>query len=358
MVLLTLQTLNVLSHRGEGMLSDAGVMLGLPRQIVERLSCLRISGSVIPSDAVVAHIAQHAIKVAHLDLIGCPHVTGVGLSSPTTRLHRSLTSLNLCGSGITDVACSEYVSRLTVLQELRLPGCCSITDNGISALLKALPWLTTLILCNCVDVTSASLCSLPIPFPLHASTTRMTLFVPVLRELDLSGCKDVCDVGIRHVAHSLERLEVLHLGHCSRVGDEGVKDLYKLRYLREVNLYGCCRMTDIGVQALARLEQLEELNLGACFLVTDTALCRLAAAPRVVENLRGLNLFQCSEISDMGLVWLSSCINMKVLSAAYCTRLTDNGLLALSTSLKRLRFLSLIGCSGLSDISIICQFDC
>jgi hypothetical protein len=93
-----------------------------------------------------------------------------------------------------------------------------------------------------------------------------------------------------------------------------------------------------------RIVSWEERNL------EDKRLTEIVSANNYIESLK---LSICGDISDAGITavafWLNS--NLKELNLAYCYKLTDSSVLAISTGLKNLESLDLTNCGGISDKS-------
>ena len=130
-----------------------------------------------------------------------------------------------------------------------------------------------------------------------------------LTYLELSGCREITDEGLKHMKHmsSLTSLG-LRLEYDYRYArtrskarnftDEGMKILGAISALSSLDLENCKRVTDKGLmKELGRSSNLTFLNMTRCFKVTDEGLKQFKRIP----NLTSLNLHRCSKISDAGL---------------------------------------------------------
>jgi hypothetical protein len=113
---------------------------------------------------------------------------------------------------------------------------------------------------------------------------------PTLTALGLSGCKQVTDAGVHHLAR-LPSLQHLDLTGTS-VTDEGLQVLRHLPGLRTLSL-AWNRVTGAGVGGLAHCDELEQLNLWAPPETGDAAVRALAGK----RNLRRLTI----ALTDAGL---------------------------------------------------------
>jgi hypothetical protein len=99
-----------------------------------------------------------------------------------------------------------------------------------------------------------------------------------LTALGLSGCAQITDAGIGHLAGmpSLEHLDLTGTG----VTDAGLQVLRHLPALRTLSL-SWNRVTAAGISALAHCDELEQVNLGASAEIGDAAVRALAGKPKL-----------------------------------------------------------------------------
>jgi hypothetical protein len=111
-----------------------------------------------------------------------------------------------------------------------------------------------------------------------------------LTALGLSGCRQITDAGVRHLARlpSLQHLDLSGTG----MTDAGMQVLRDLPQLRTLSL-ASIRVTESGIGVLAHCDQLEHLNLWASAEIGDAAVRALAGK----RNLRHLTI----ALSDAGL---------------------------------------------------------
>ena len=121
---------------------------------------------------------------------------------------------------------------------------------------------------------------------------------PGLRALDLTGCEEVTDAGLRHVARCAQ-LASLNLRSCNKVTDAGLRHVARCAQLASLDLRGC-RVTDAGLKHVARCAQLASLNLSDCYQVTDAGLRHVARC----AQLASLDLSSCFEVTGAGIAQL------------------------------------------------------
>ncbi|MGH9372854.1 MAG: hypothetical protein ACRD15_15120 [Vicinamibacterales bacterium] len=103
-----------------------------------------------------------------------------------------------------------------------------------------------------------------------------------LPALGLSGCKQITDAGVRHLARmpSLQHLDLTG----TSVTDAGLEVLRHLPELRTLSL-AWNRVTEAGIRVLAHCDELEHVNLGASAEIGDAA-ARALAGKRKLRHLR------------------------------------------------------------------------
>lgn len=106
----------------------------------------------------------------------------------------------------------------------------------------------------------------------------------------------VTDVGLRYLSRL--PLEILDLGGCEEVSDDGLIALAEIRSLRTLNLWKCNKVTAV---VLAHLP-ITELDLSKCSRVDDDALAHWAHTP-----LKKVDFSYCNQVTDVGMRHLSFC---------------------------------------------------
>lgn len=105
---------------------------------------------------------------------------------------------------------------------------------------------------------------------------------PSLGALGLSGCRQITDAGVRHLARmpSLQHLDLSGTG----ITDVGLQVLRHLPQLRSLSL-AWTRVTGAGIGVLANCDEIEHLDLGASAKIGDAAV-RALAGKRRLRDLR------------------------------------------------------------------------
>jgi Leucine Rich repeat len=75
--------------------------------------------------------------------------------------------------------------------------------------------------------------------------------LPYLKSLNLSGCKNITHQGLIHL-QTLPSLQSLGLSECTQITDQGLKYLKDLPSLQSLNLFSCKKITNQGIERLKR----------------------------------------------------------------------------------------------------------
>jgi len=282
-----------------------------------KLKALCLWGTAI-TDAGMATLAQ----LTSLEELVLPDtVTDQGLAA--LEGHPNLerlwpTGRTLSGAGLL------HLRKIPKLRVLRLLGQRELQDVDME-LLVALPNIESLDLCNCRQISDAS-----VVFLLQCRS---------LSQLNLAATR-VTAGGIASLA-SAQKLEGLDLVMLNPgPDDDALVALSRLPALKRLRLSNN-GYTEEGVSALTNLERLELLDVGGSD-VTDVALQHIAKFPR----LRQLCISK-SPIDNSGLATLGTLKSLEVLDLVNNQHLTVGGLAKLS-SLSNLQFLYVRG-AGIAE---------
>lgn len=118
--------------------------------------------------------------------------------------------------------------------------------------------------------------------------------------------------------------------------------------LQWLNLTECGQVTDQGLVHVAALTSLEKLDLEGCMQITDAGLAHVAA----LVNLQRLDLTRCYKVTDVGLVHLAALPNLQWLELTFCEQLTG-AWLAHAQKWTNLHHLSLFYCRQVTDAWLV-----
>lgn len=210
---------------------------------------------------------------------------------------------------------------------LRLHGCRGLTSKGMAAL-KQLHSLHTLLLEDCKEVRASEVISQGLLPPKLATLTLRNLPFGNL----FSGCVSVpcCSTRLRKL--ELLSLEGAHDGQLRRL-------LGFFPNVEDLSLSGCAELGDAAMQHLAVLSGLQQLNMGGCGVVGH-GLEHLQVLPK----LRVLSLKACGQLTDAGLAHLPSLPTLEELDVSECGGVSEQGLLCVAQGAARLVRMDVTGC--------------
>lgn len=179
-----------------------------------------------------------------------------------------------------------------------------------------------------------------------------------LKELNV-GNTMISDLSLLLISTSVG-LEVLRMGGCSRVTDQGIAHLKNLSNLQTLDVYCCRGITNTATLSLRELVNLRSLNIGFNNISDEGVEILATALPGLRElsisgtevstegvrqisgHLRSLEKLDLRQtlVSDAAIGYLSSLPSLLNLSLQMCSRLTDSGLTHLTT-MPRLQVLNI-----------------
>lgn len=248
-----------------------------------------------------------------------------------------------------------------------------ITDAGLEAL-GGIPSLRVLVLSGNPGVKGPGLrhlSGLPRLERLslaHMDTADRHLAIlralPSLRYLDLSYNHGFTDEGMQHAA-ALPGLRTLKLRACSQLEPDTVERVAGMEKLEVLDLGGIDGLhwrqdvffaqsapkpgkgvTDRVVMSLMELENLRELDLSDCTKVHSEALKGLTE----LRGLQKLELRNLPELADGAMLYLP--VSVRILDLTDCDRIGDGAMRLLAQRLPGLRELRVDRCHGVTDAGL------
>ncbi|XP_076469222.1 F-box and leucine-rich repeat protein 13-like isoform X1 [Babylonia areolata] len=311
-------------------LMDESIMIMTEK--CHKIHTVSFLGSALLTDESFKHLAQlkqlrvikvdgnHRISDVSMKMVGklCPDLHHVYLADCQRLTDSTLKAFAAC-------------KNLTVLN---MADCVRISDTGVRHLVDGpcSAKLRELNLTNCIRVGDMAMVNV------HKRCHNLTY-------LNVNYCEHVSEAGIEllGLTHSLVSLDI---SGCN-CGDQGLSALGNNTRLRDVCLSECMNITDLGLQKFAQqCQEIERLDLSHCMQLTDGAIKNLAFCCRM---LTVLNLAGCKLVTDLSIQYLSGvCHYLTSLDISGCILITDKALKYLRKGCKKLRSLTMLYCKGVS----------
>jgi len=176
-----------------------------------------------------------------------------------------------------------------------------------------------------------------------------------IRELNLSGNRDITDEGLGALAEGCPLIEKLNLSECSEITDEGIKTIANFcTSLISLDLSGCDdNITDDSIKYLAtQCSLLKYIDLAFCDEITDSSIIAIADHCR---NLKSINITNIDNegIGDESIVKLAeNCNELEEVIFEYCL-LTNESVLAFAKYCPRLKVINVAEIVNITDEAII-----
>ncbi|KAF6085843.1 F-box and leucine rich repeat protein 13 [Phyllostomus discolor] len=268
---------------------------------------IRFEGNKRITDACFKSIGKHYPNISHIYMVDCKRITDSSLKS---------------------------LSPLKRLRVLNLANCVRIGDKGLKYFFDG-PVRTRireLNLSNCTQLGDAAIEKLP-------------ECCPNLNYLNLRNCEYVTDTGIESIINIFSLVSVDLSG--TRISNKGLMILSRHKKLKELSLSECNKITNIGIQAFCKGSLiLEHLDVSYCPQLSDEFITALAI---YCINLTSLNIAGCPKITDSAMEVLSAkCHYLHILDTSGCVLLTDQMLENLQIGCRQLRILKMQYCRHIS----------
>lgn len=250
------------------------------------------------------------LKLTSLNISGIPQISNAFIQLISS--FNALTSLDLSGCVNVSYQGLQYLVKCKNLKKLDV-SCCDIEDVELK-ILGTFASLEVLNLSCCKGIKSKSL--VHIGKLTHLTDLKLSflgiediglmniIYLKNLRSLTLEGCRKISDIGINSLSF-IPHLSFLSLKGCSRITDQTIECLQPLyQTLNKLDLSGCYEIKDEGVRRIGGLTELTDLSLKGCNQVSDKGLYYLLG----LLKLKYLNLQHCSGTKLLGRTILKTAI--------------------------------------------------
>lgn len=171
---------------------------------------------------------------------------------------------------------------------------------------------------------------------------------PYLKSLNLSFCHDITDESLITIAQYCPELEDLTLQGLERITDKSIDALNSSnRKLTNLNVSGCVKLTEGPICALIKLSGRKLQSIDVCG-ISDELEPVLSALKEHCPNLTSLYVNGQSVTDDLIISILEACKNLSQINLYSCRSLTQKAFHALALYPKSITHLSLNG-SEISD---------
>lgn len=229
-------------------------------------ACLHISTLAL---AHCPQITSHCLVnlppgLTSLDISHCPQIFDLG---PLRSQCINLTNLNLANCLISEDRLSGLFGSGILLKSINLKGCKQVSSKFVSRMAKYSPLLNKAILDECINITEDGL-------------RPLLVNCPYLQRVAFTGVTNVTDSSILSAVQS-----------------------HGLRHLKEINLSGCKQLTDTAISAIAaNCALLNDLSLSGCSNISPAPIREIA---NNCHTLRTLNVLGCKKIQSDILPYLA-----------------------------------------------------
>ncbi|XP_057614534.1 dynein regulatory complex subunit 6 isoform X2 [Chionomys nivalis] len=302
-------------------------------------------------------LVEKCSRISTVVFIGSPHISDCAFKALSSC---NLKKIRFEGNKRITDACFKYIDKnYPGINHIYMVDCRALTDSSLKSL-SVLKQLAVLNLTNCVRISDAGLRQFldgPASVRLRElnltnctllgdnSIVRLSERCPNLHYLSLRNCDHLTDMAIEFITSMLSLISIDLSG--TLITNEGLSTLSRHRRLRELSLSECINITDLGIRSYCRTSlHLEHLDVSFCTHLTDEIIKTVAI---FCTRITSLNIAGCPKITDVGLEALSAkCHYLHILDISGCVLLTDQILQDLQIGCKQLRILKMRYCRSIS----------
>nr|CCA22722.1 conserved hypothetical protein [Albugo laibachii Nc14] len=334
-------------------ISDLGLG-ALLQSLGFRLERLDINHCDQLTDATLTNIGTSCTMLQSLDAQWCFQFTARGLQriNKSASFFSSLEWIDISGCRKIDTEGIIYLADCcTNLQHIKLDFCDRLTSQSISALVQKCTRLKTLHMQELALVTNEIIFGSQVNDDIPQPSIRWEL-----ANVSLSGCTNLDDEAFRYLCTHMGKLESLNVSSCSSLTQDGFYHFaadanFKTLELENLDLSFCPQFKAADAQLFTmKCSKLTSLNLsGLVSLDTLNVTSIIETCPHLIK----LHLGFCRELSDSTLRFIATKLALQDLNIERCSKMTDDGLLALIDDNFTLQTLNISSCKLITDIVIL-----
>ncbi|XP_034877272.1 dynein regulatory complex subunit 6 [Mirounga leonina] len=309
------------------------------------------------TDNCIKALVEKCSRITSIVFIGAPHISDCAFKALSAC---NLRKIRFEGNKRITDACFKFIDKnYPNINHIYMADCKRITDGSLKSL-SPLKQLTVLNLANCIRIgdvglrqfldgpVSTRIRELNLSNCIHLSDisiVKLSERCPNLNYLSLRNCEYLTDLGIEYIVNIFSLLSVDLSG--THISNEGLMILSRHKKLKELSLSECYKITDVGIQAFCKGSLiLEHLDVSYCPQLTDEIIKALAI---YCIHLTSLSIAGCPKITDSAMEMLSAkCHYLHILDISGCILLTDQMLEDLQRGCRQLRILKMQYCRCIS----------
>ncbi|XP_027782093.1 F-box and leucine-rich repeat protein 13 [Marmota flaviventris] len=309
------------------------------------------------TDNCVKALVEKCQSITSVVFIGSPHISDCAFKALSTC---DLRKIRFEGNKRITDACFKFIDKnYPNINHIYMVDCKGLTDGSLKSL-SPLKQLTVLNLANCVRIGDVGLRQfLDGPSSIRirelnlsncmqlgdASIVKLSERCRNLNYLSLRNCEQLTDQGIEYIVNIFSLVSLDLSG--TVISNEGLIMLSRHKKLKELSLSECYKITDLGIQAFCKNSVLlEHLDVSYCLQLSDDIIKTIAI---YCVCLTSLSIAGCPQITDLAIEMLSAkCRYLHILDISGCIRLTDQILEDLKVGCKQLRILKMQYCRHIS----------
>jgi hypothetical protein len=304
---------------------------------------LNLHGWYNLNDSMLSAFCRSGLK--HLNVCMCEELTDAIFSSLSVN-SSSLLSLKCEGfhimESLTDVGITNIVKHCVHLQKLELTSCTNITDESLLAIGAHCKKLISIALEHDFNISASGLMALTQCYQLqHLNCWYVYNVTDAVIVAFAHNCPDLRSVNLEFFYAGIMDIMLDDLPEGAQTEDD---------YERQKDMLQSA-ISDVSISVLAeKCTQLEELKLTERYRVTDASIKLIGMNCR---NLRVLALNFCANVSDESIVLVAQhCPNIMEVAFENCDKISDRSIVALATHCVNLESICLRENMHVSDVAV------
>ncbi|KAM5173064.1 F-box and leucine-rich repeat protein 13 [Mantella aurantiaca] len=282
----------------------------------KKLVKIRIEGNNRITDTSIKAISRSCPSLNHIYLADCQKITDISLKAISSL--KNITVLNVADCiRISDPGVRQVLEGPSgiKIKELNLTNCLRVSDLSLLRIAQKCHNLNFLSLRYCENVSDSGIeviGNMTSLISIDLSGTSLTdqgltalAMQSKIKELSISECLGISDIGIQKFCHQSKDLELLDMSHCLQVSNNTVKTVaFCCKMLTSINLAGCPKITDISIQYLSGgCRYLHIVDISGCIHLSDKVLKYFQKGCR---QLRTLRMHYCKSITKAAVLKIDS----------------------------------------------------